>query len=754
MTTEHSSRGFILFILAGWFVLAGLAHGKDSSSENSFREALKETLPDIAVPLNQTIAGYERPETVPPSLMVSAFYYEGNDNLPMGYIVPHILRWNIFYCTRNSIQAPDLLTANLETDLHSREALAGKVLTATDGLVLLHQRRGIDYLLTGSVQITDSTFLLDTTLSSLPDFEEFQKYAAQGPIEEFAHGLNSIVMDLYESLGTPLGEEGKSYLEGLTPKTHQDFLSFAEYLQRSWNNEIEDWDPEFWEQLGTRYTHPFVVMDYVRRNDEKRKNDFDAYTKDMERLAEIFNEDPGVSLNLAKSIDASDDIQSRRQARIDLLFRAIPERPNDPSGLLSLGETYIYTGEYQKALGVYMEMAERWPDDYRSWWGVTDALLELGWKYRGTTYWSRIESENRDKFTDCLRLADIAADHAIELHPDCTRLWDDKMRILGSVLGREPELFDYFENAVETCPSCHYIYDHILNFLRPQWGGTWEDQRRVIETAIKNTPEGDWPYRMDIEYACQRIVYLESDADLFDPEYLAELASKMIPTAKKALSRDSLNHLCYDTLNMFVRGGDSEHGSQMVGKALDAFVEGRDDLPKQRERFRFAMAEFALQFGDIDLAARTLDKYEPQDSLAGYNYRIPSLKAAIQILESTDSDLTSLKAIIEKGPDNPYAKELVLRLGIDRQIDSELYYRCLADLTTWEPSSESPAIPLNENEQANTESEQKEDLAFILKNLALGHQASKKGELETAALLYREALERQRQESGHFESIE
>ena len=112
-----------------------------------------------------------------------------------------------------------------------------------------------------------------------------------------------------------------------------------------------------------------VISNFWQRD----KSSFDMSR--FKKFTDAFPDDDGIELAIVSGISPT------TTEKLDRLKEFIIRNPYDPEAMVRLGESLIY-GSPEASLAVLLESLERWPDNYRTWWGIEYGLricLENSW---------------------------------------------------------------------------------------------------------------------------------------------------------------------------------------------------------------------------------------------------------------------------------------------------------------------------------------------------------------------------------------
>jgi hypothetical protein len=115
------------------------------------------------------------------------------------------------------------------------------------------------------------------------------------------------------------------------------------------------------------------------------------------------------------------------------------------------------------------------------------AWVDSAWSHRGTGYASSVSPEAMRLFkADIERAAKVLQ----EVSPGerSTPIWYSQAVAIAALGGRPPEVLDaLFEEGVAKFPIDWALHEYRLNFLLPQWGGSYPQMERFIRATVLRT---------------------------------------------------------------------------------------------------------------------------------------------------------------------------------------------------------------------------------------------------------------------------
>ena len=163
---------------------------------------------------------------------------------------------------------------------------------------------------------------------------------------------------------------------------------------------------------------------------------------------------------------------------------------------------------YAKAIVLALEVVRRWPDNYRSWWGLSYSVYWYASLVRGRDYWKDVTEPRRIRFKELMAVADDCSFEAIHRHPDHATLYANRIPFDVNS-GRDR--MSSFQRAAALAPHSRYVYRMAFGYARPQWGGSMDDLREIYDVARRNNPGEDWPRQLRNASAPEAKPFLDFD---------------------------------------------------------------------------------------------------------------------------------------------------------------------------------------------------------------------------------------------------
>ena len=463
-----------------------------SQATTSITEQVKTALEDELYPFSSIVPGYQRPATNPPKFAVAEFRVDSDDLIDWSKAVSEILRYKIQYVpgVRLYMPAPHNTFVDSQVDDDAERPL----LINRSDFKNLNQTLGIESVLTGSVAFNGKEYTLSAEIVDLTKEDETLLQQWSFPPEDLATVLINISEWVYASLAVELTAEERAYLKDEKTLGHEaveDFISLYTELKTLKGPIRKDKI----NQLQTQ--HPDFVMFaiYALFNRIYAQNLDDAYKnlEQYESLRSGYQGNAGITLESYRAMEIDVLPKHKVATRLNNLKNLLKEQPNDPTIIVVLADALVNNGNSLEGIATLLEAVEQWPNFYRTWWSLGWALNKHSWQVRGHSKWRDVPEKAKKAFNTLSLLANLAIDEALRLNPLSSALWNLKINSLGAVGGYSDELMLAFEKAVKLAPKEKSIYKNALNYSAKKWYGNAGARRHIIELAIENNPEENWP---------------------------------------------------------------------------------------------------------------------------------------------------------------------------------------------------------------------------------------------------------------------
>lgn len=443
-------------------------------------------------PLDKLAPGYERPATTAPSLAVGDFLPDDDALRDWSFAIGEILRWRIQYVPIVHLTMPSAYYTAIDAGVD--RTLYDPVLATPEHFKGLHNALGIETVLTGTVSRTGEKFTIDAVLVNGVSGEQQASKSWRATPERLPAVLIELSRWVYDELEVELDAAELAYLEDGSTLTPEAITAFVEnYADLNLSDLVVRQDL----LVDLREAHPEFTLfalyalhakSYPTNLREARENLEISY-----KAREDFPGHAGIALESYRSMDLTSleehEIERRRNGLRDLVVA----NPHDPMIMINFANAWGEQGDIHEGISVSLEIAERWPDNYRAWWSLGWLVSVHAWQARGETMWSEVSEPARERFKLMSFLSDQIIDKALAMNDKNGSLWVMKLSGIGSNGGYSSELMATFEAAAAVAPTHEPIYATTLNFSQNKWGGNAAARRRVIELAAANNPDAAWP---------------------------------------------------------------------------------------------------------------------------------------------------------------------------------------------------------------------------------------------------------------------
>jgi hypothetical protein len=462
------------------------------AADDEFIRQVRHEFAGELYPLDKLMPGYERPSVTAPSFAVGDFLTDDDALRDWSFAIGDILRWRIQYVPTVKLTMPSAYYTALDTGVDRDEF--DPVMATPAHFNGLRRAMGIETVLTGTLARDGEEFTIDAALVVSESGEQRVARSWHATLEQLPAVLIEISGWVYDELGVELDTAERAYLEDRSTLTSAAIAAYAEnYADLNLTELVVRQDL----LVTLREAHPKFTLfglytlhakSYPTNLREARANLEMSY-----QAREDFPGHAGIALESYRSMDLNSleehEIERRRNGLRDLVVA----NPDDPMIMINFANTWGDQGDIHEGISINLEIAERWPDNYRAWWTLGWLVSRHAWQVRGETMWSEIPQDARDTFKLMSFLSDQIIDKALVMNNKHGALWVMKLSGIGSNGGYSSELMATFEAAAAVAPTHEPIYATTLNFSQNKWGGNAAARRRVIELAGENNPDAAWP---------------------------------------------------------------------------------------------------------------------------------------------------------------------------------------------------------------------------------------------------------------------
>jgi hypothetical protein len=443
-------------------------------------------------PLDKLMPGYERPSVPAPSFAVGDFLTDDDALRDWSFAIGDILRWRIQYVPTVKLTMPSAYYTALDAGVDRDEF--DPVMATPEHFKGLRKAMGIETVLTGTLARDGEEFTIDAALVDSQSGEQRAARSWRATAGQLPAALIEISGWVYDELGVELDAAERAYLEDRSTLTSEAIAAYVEnYADLNLTDLVVRQDL----LVTLREAHPKFTLfglyalhakSYPTNLREARANLEMSY-----QAREDFPGHAGIALESYRSMDLNSleehEIERRRNGLRDLVVA----NPDDPMIMINFANAWGDQGDVHEGISINLEIVERWPDNYRGWWGLGWLVSKHAWQVRGETMWNEVPKEQRETFKLMSFLSDQIIDKAIAMNDKHGALWVMKLSGIGSNGGYSSELMATFEAAAAVAPTHEPVYATTLNFSQNKWGGNAAARRRVIELAAANNPDAAWP---------------------------------------------------------------------------------------------------------------------------------------------------------------------------------------------------------------------------------------------------------------------
>ena len=474
-----------------------------------FYDVMEDELPALSA----VLPNYQRLEEKP-GLVIAEFDSETDDNLQWGLAIAGLMRYRLTYASAINVLMPALYS--MAEDSWYDGMQKNESVYSLKSLQVLARHWGLDTALTGKVTKNHQRFTISLKRIGLDQGEVIDTMIFDGPSDNLDALIDQAVQWSYESHLKRVEPNLSRYLTTSTPSFSQ-LSQFAQMITLNWDGRYIE--ASAIAQELDRNTNVFPEAAAMRIYLTSVGEDIQAHNNTLRNIVTRYPGDQGVKLWASnrfttrggcEDYTSYDCVYIRYQA--DLIEEKTAWAKQVIKGQISAFEPMISLSNWMIDYGIpdrdygytaaglvlAVELLQRWPQQYRSWWAFSYAVSQLAAVYRGYSAWSEVSAKGKRLHGPLLHIANQATDRALALYSQSSNLWGHKVAIAG---GYSEDMMSAFRRAVQLNPHNYDAYAHASNFARPRWGGNGNAQMEVYELAVENNPEASWPfdlYRRDI----------------------------------------------------------------------------------------------------------------------------------------------------------------------------------------------------------------------------------------------------------------
>ena len=476
-----------LFVL-----LVALMATNEVLADDEFIRQVRHEFAGELYPLEKLAPGYQRPSTKAPSFAVGDFLTDDDALRDWSFAIGDILRWRIQYVPTVHLTMPSAYYTALDAGVDRDQF--DPVMATPEHFRGLYEAMGIETVLTGTLARDGEEFTIDAALVNSDSAEQRAAKSWRATLEQLPAALIEISGWVYDELGVELDAAERAYLEDRSTLTSAAIVTYVEnYADLNLTDLVVRQDL----LVTLREAHPKFTLfglyalqakSYPTNLREARANLEMSY-----QAREDFPGHAGIALESYRSMDLNSLEEHEIERRLNGLRDLVVANPHDPMIMINFANAWGEQGDIHEGISLNLEIAERWPDNYRAWWTLGWLVSVHAWEARGETMWSEVPQDARETFKLMSFLSDQIINKAISMNDKNGSLWVMKLSGIGSNGGYSSKLMATFEAAAEVAPTHEPIYATTLNFSQNKWGGNAAARRRVIEVAAMNNPDAAWP---------------------------------------------------------------------------------------------------------------------------------------------------------------------------------------------------------------------------------------------------------------------
>lgn len=423
---------------------------------------------------------------------------EGTDDIPLAYTL--ILRTLLSDLKSlgfaEHINLPSMNNGTIYDDLSGQNEKVSSEFTSDEHFKHKTKLYGCQYVVTGEVYCTKDQFQIILEWNEAATMNLMtQKTLVCSSRSELV--LKSALW-IISQLGMVIS---KSNFNALKAQLDEHELEQTVNICRAYQ-EDESYVPSI--QLSACQTLPLALMIFA---EQLRKINHKVVTAALKTINDKFNNHSQLLMQLSMMSICSQTNSKTKKLISQALLDKFEDNPSDRLNLMQCIHQHNDAKQYEEAIALGLFAIQRHPHQHHYWWSLSIALCQCAWEYRGNGWWNSVSEDNQDRFEFLTDEAAELSDVALEMHPLCAVLLNDKINFEN---GFTDWMWEYFNRSVEADPKFKQSYHSALNFSQPRWGGYLEAQLFIIKLAYEHFPNDKFPLSLLKEY-----VLLNQDYGLF-----------------------------------------------------------------------------------------------------------------------------------------------------------------------------------------------------------------------------------------------
>lgn len=487
----HALPAIARAVLLCSLIFPSWVHSAGESTVDTIQASLDATLGPGAIPdVRIVIPGY-RTARVEPGIVIGVFLTRPREPAELGLALSEIVVDLVTHMPDVALQKPFTHWEALLQDGFHPDHDPSTVLSNLDSLRTVGMRLGISSGVIGELDLRESDFQLTLTWYNLASGAIEATQQVSGPTEELPGLPSTVARMVLNQLGHQLTASQREYLEAAAELTAEQLAAYVQLLT-------------VWRREGAASAAPLArklvlsapgFAGAARARLQLAGSDGEelAMNAFVSELAALFPDHSGVQLAAVGRWQSEGDERSIR-TRHQWLQAILADDPNSMQAMWLFVEALLESGRASEASSVALETLKRWPENYRSWWLLAEAMRHLAWQKRGSVedYAEAVEF-GTDAFLPLLSIADEAVDAALAKHPYSSQLWRLKIETKP---GYSEAMLKAFRRSIGYDPHNYHAYQSAMTYSAPKWGGSVAAQDRIYRLAIENNPGEQWPHQL------------------------------------------------------------------------------------------------------------------------------------------------------------------------------------------------------------------------------------------------------------------
>ena len=432
-------------------------------------------------PMHEIAPGYRPVSIPPPGVAIGIFSTSSQDEVDWGLVVSALLRDQVAHAPRTAVHVPTGL-GEISAEAHGLANDHDGLLRSPERLRRVAGRHGISAAVQGIVRITqqhETRFEIATEWHDYATGSVTPLETLRVPPQSLGEAINQLAAAVWTRITPSASFVASPSREAPHPIEYEQIKYLAQLVRASKAPDSARIKSNARALLDSAPGLPTAI--YTWAGSGLLPAEAAARNRALSDVARLYPDHSGIQVVMARHWQS--DGQARRRIQLQWARAIVADDPSSLPAQALLGAMLRSSNDELAALTMAREMVTHWPDDFRSWESLAEAVLLAS----GNGVYS---SEESAEYGSMVSIADRVIDQALALHADSADLWWIKMRANPRY---DDAMVAAFRSATRIDPGYRLAYESAYEYSAPDHGGEIVMQEKVRQLAIANNPEAEWP---------------------------------------------------------------------------------------------------------------------------------------------------------------------------------------------------------------------------------------------------------------------